>query len=198
MAGNGDVLVFAYDIVTPDGSADAPVRTWEPVMARREFFAQHIAVPLGVAHRRHWIEKVGGFNELSWWEEDTDLWRRFARAGADFAFVPVKSGRYYVYADSGSRAPRLTRRQRETFEANRLAGRPLYGPAVPLPSGRQVRKIAFISPHCVIDYTNGAATATLDGLDFVQSLGFVCEAFSSSRLDAWEEVLIEEVLCSGA
>jgi glycosyltransferase involved in cell wall biosynthesis len=187
MAGSGDVLVFAYDIVTLDGSAEAAVRTWEPAMAT-------IAVPLGVAHRRQWIEKVGGFNELLWWEEDTDLWRRLARAGASFAFVPVKSGRYYVYGDSRSRAPRLTRQQRETFEANRLAGRPLYGPSAPLPSGRQVRKIAFVSPHCVIDYTNGAATATLDGLEFVQSLGFVCGAFSCSRSDAWEEVLIEDVL----
>ena len=26
------------------------------------------------------------------------------------------------------------------------------------------RKIAFVSPHCVLDSTNGAATATLDAL----------------------------------
>ena len=26
-----------------------------------------------------------------------------------------------------------------------------------------VKKIAFVSPHCVLDFTNGAATATLDG-----------------------------------
>ena len=28
---------------------------------------------------------------------------------------------------------------------------------------RPIRKIAFVSPHCVMDFTNGAATATLDG-----------------------------------
>ena len=27
-----------------------------------------------------------------------------------------------------------------------------------------IRKIAFVSPHCVLDFTNGAATATRDGL----------------------------------
>ena len=59
---------------------------------------------------------------------------------------------------------------------------------------RPVRKIAFVSPHCVLDFTNGAATATLDALVFLQSLGFGCEAFCNSRLDSWQEVLVEEVL----
>ena len=31
-------------------------------------------------------------------------------------------------------------------------------------------------------------------LVFLQSLGFHCEAFCNSRLDSWEEVLIEDVL----
>ena len=57
-----------------------------------------------------------------------------------------------------------------------------------------IRKIAFVSPHCVLDFTNGAATATLDALVFLQALGFQCEAFCNSRLDSWEEVLVEEVL----
>ena len=55
-------------------------------------------------------------------------------------------------------------------------------------------KIAFVSPHCVVDFTNGAATATLDALAFLQSLGFQCEAFCNTRLDAAEEVLVEEIL----
>ncbi len=55
-------------------------------------------------------------------------------------------------------------------------------------------KIAFVSPHCLVDFTNGAATATLDALILLQSLGFHCEAFCNSHLDSWEEVLVEEVL----
>ena len=57
-----------------------------------------------------------------------------------------------------------------------------------------VRKIAFVSPHCVLDFTNGAATATLDGLALLARSGFECQAFCSSRIDAWEEVLVEEIL----
>ena len=34
-------------------------------------------------------------------------------------------------------------------------------------------KIAFVSPHCLVDFTNGAATATLDQLAVLaQSAGW--------------------------
>ena len=57
-----------------------------------------------------------------------------------------------------------------------------------------IRKIAFVSPHCAIDFTNGAATATLDALVFLQSLGFQCQVFCSTRSDSWEEDRMESVL----
>ena len=59
---------------------------------------------------------------------------------------------------------------------------------------RAIRKVAFVSPHCVMDFTNGEATATLDALALLARSGFECQAFCSSRMDAWEEVLVEEVL----
>jgi hypothetical protein len=59
---------------------------------------------------------------------------------------------------------------------------------------RPIRKIAFVSPHCVLDFTNGAATATLDGLSLLATLGFQCDAFCNTHVDAWEEVAVEEVL----
>ena len=189
-----------------------------------------------------------------------------ARAGAEFAFLPLKSGRYHVRADSASRMPHITPRQREMFLENWRAGRPIYedgnGRTVsphpdPLPKGEgtkesphlnplpnlecrdslplsaaiddglgqkldaaqplefnkrkaaprqsqsgnelphskgRTKKIAFVSPHCVLDFTNGAATATLDGLALLARSGFQCQAFCSSRLDSWEEVLVEEIL----
>ena len=86
-----------------------------------------VVTPLGVAHRRELWEKVGGFNE-AWCEEDSDLWRRMARAGAEFAFLPLKSGRYHV-AGTARRVPHITRRQREMFLENWRAGRPIYGKA---------------------------------------------------------------------
>ncbi len=45
-----------------------------------------------------------------------------------------------------------------------------------------------------MDFTNGAATATLDALALLARSGFECQVFCSSRMDAWEEVLVEEVL----
>jgi hypothetical protein len=57
-----------------------------------------------------------------------------------------------------------------------------------------IRNIAFVSPHCVLDFTNGAATATLDALKFLASLGFQCQALCNTQIDAWEEVLVEEIL----
>ena len=55
-------------------------------------------------------------------------------------------------------------------------------------------KIAFVSPHCLLDFTNGAATATLDALSLLASQRFECQAFCSTHIDAWEEVLVEEIL----
>jgi glycosyltransferase involved in cell wall biosynthesis len=63
-----------------------------------------------------------------------------------------------------------------------------------LAKGPGVRKVAFVSPHCVLDFTNGAATATLDGLALLARSGFECQAFCNSRMDAWEEVRVEEIL----
>jgi glycosyltransferase involved in cell wall biosynthesis len=56
------------------------------------------------------------------------------------------------------------------------------------------RKIAFVSPHCLVDYTNGAATATRDGLKVLAEQGFECMAFCGTRLDDPTEGLIQESL----
>jgi glycosyltransferase involved in cell wall biosynthesis len=64
----------------------------------------------------------------------------------------------------------------------------------PIVTKPNLPKIAFVSPHCVLDFTNGAATATLDGLSLLARLGFDCQAFCSSHMDAYEEVLVEEIL----
>ncbi len=53
-------------------------------------------------------------------------------------------------------------------------------------------KIAFVSPHCLVDFTNGAATATRDGLKLLAAQGFECLAFCGTRLDEAREGLIQE------
>ena len=73
-------------------------------------------------------------------------------------------------------------------------GGPVVEPFLMLAANRPLPKIAFVSPHCVMDFTNGAATATLDGLALLARSGFECQAFCGTRMDAWEEVRVEEIL----
>jgi len=202
-ADEADVLVFAYDIVSAEDGRR--IAAWEPGTARDELYSAHIAMPLAVAHRRRLLDKTGGFNELLWWEEDAEFLRRLARCGAEFRFLPQKSGQYLARADSHRRMPRLTQQQKDTFRANWLAGRPLYTPSQP--AGRPceisraksqprnpLRKIAFASPYCVIDYTSGAAVAMACGLRLLRQHGFECLAFCGSYLDAAEEGVLEQML----
>ncbi len=55
-------------------------------------------------------------------------------------------------------------------------------------------KIAFMSPHCLVDFTNGAAIATREGLKLLAAQGFQCMAFCGTRLDEAGEGLIQEQL----
>jgi hypothetical protein len=57
-----------------------------------------------------------------------------------------------------------------------------------------VHKIAFVSSHCVLDFTNGAAIATRDGLRALIEQGFECQAFCGTRLDDAQEGLLQESL----
>ncbi len=59
-----------------------------------------------------------------------------------------------------------------------------------------MRNIIFASPHCLVDFTSGAAIATMQMLQLLQKSGFACQAFCGARLDAPEEALLEEMLAS--
>ena len=48
---------------------------------RHRLFAVMPPALLGLAHRREWWERLGGFNELLWRDEAWDFWKRLARAG---------------------------------------------------------------------------------------------------------------------
>jgi FkbM family methyltransferase len=101
----GDVLVFAYDLLEERPGLPGAGRAvaWDPRAAADRLMYQHVAVPLGVAHRRELLARAGAFDESLRRDEDSDLWRRFAQAGAAFRFLPHKSGLYHVRADSLSR-----------------------------------------------------------------------------------------------
>jgi glycosyltransferase involved in cell wall biosynthesis len=161
----GDVLVCGYDIRNPDGS----IVPWDPGRHRRELFLRNIAAPLGVSHHRKLIELTGGFNERMWFQVDWDFWKRLARAGVEFAYLPLKSGLYHARATSQSRTRRLTVQQRKRVEGNWAAGKPVFGE-----SGtprHPVRTIAFAATHCLLDPTSGAAVASRSLLDLLRRSG---------------------------
>ena len=77
-------------------------------------------------------------------------------------------------------------------EVNRPHPRPPSPPA-PLPKG-EGRRVAFVSPHCIMDFASGAATATRDGLAVLAGQGFICEAFCGTRIDGPHQESIQESL----
>ncbi len=56
------------------------------------------------------------------------------------------------------------------------------------------RKLLFASAHSIVDFSNGAAVATLDVLRGLAMGGFACQAFCTSRLDFHQEVCLETIL----
>lgn len=104
-----DVLVFAYDAVDDGVGLLGLGRriTWDPAVVRELLMYRNIACPLGIAHRRELLDRVGLFNESLHILEDWDLWRRFACAGAEFVFVPLKSGLYHIHPKSQSSTGRV-------------------------------------------------------------------------------------------
>ena len=190
--GHGDVLFFRYDLVDesdPEGS----IRTWQPDQRFPDFFSYNVSLPLGVAHHKKWFEKIGGFHELAWDGAEWDFWKRLVRAGAETLFIPSKSGIHHIRADANHQAARLAPRQQKALEANWNANKPLFGDAIgPFPRCK-INKIAFVSPHCVLDFTNGAAVATYAGLKTLAENGFSCKIFCGSRMDSQEEKNAEEV-----
>ncbi len=103
-----DVLVFGYD--RDSSSMGLGMTPWFPLTYLYHFFEINITTPLGVAHRRELLTRVGGFNENVWVTEDWDYWRRLARSGAEFLYLPIKSGIYHVRGDSLSHSPQTLER----------------------------------------------------------------------------------------
>jgi glycosyltransferase involved in cell wall biosynthesis len=67
-------------------------------------------------------------------------------------------------------------------------------PLTPLPAGEGDVRIAFVSPHCFMDFANGAATATRDGMTLLAGQGFCCEAFCGTRVDEAHQESTQETL----
>ena len=138
------MFVFGYDFVHDD-EPNRPPEECRPHLFRNRLMTGNIVTPLGIAHRREWIDKAGAFNELVWIDEDTDLLKRLA-AGRE---VPLHRRRERTLphpASSQSRTPKLTPRQEEAIQSNWRSGRPIYGVAPPGARAREIRPIAYVWP----------------------------------------------------
>jgi glycosyltransferase involved in cell wall biosynthesis len=189
----GDVVISGYDIVTQQTSNKYLSYAWNPESVRSQLLLQNVALPLGVLHRKSLVIDLGGFNDLLLQSESWELWRRLARSGAEFIFLPIKSGKHYRLCDDRKSELLVPEPVRRGIEENRAAGRPLY--ASPTRHARRtIKKIAFVAPSSLFDFTSGAAIATLRQLVFLRHLGFECHAFCGSLLDVRREEMIEETL----
>lgn len=190
LGAKGDVLVFGYDYVDERIGPAAPVRTWDPTPYRHLLFMRNFATPLGIAHRRGL--NLQGFDEDLWCLEDWDLWKRLARAGAEFLFLPMRSGLYHIRPGSLSRAPRITARQRSAYTSRYVAGGPFFD--VPTGSGRRrVEKILLASSQCLLSGTaeSSAATATLQ---LLSEHGLTCQGFCPGYTGSGGKAGLEQTL----
>jgi hypothetical protein len=55
-------------------------------------------------------------------------------------------------------------------------------------------RVLFASAHSIVDFSNGAAVASLDVLRALASAGFQCQAFCTSRLDFHEDTSLEKII----
>ncbi len=173
-----EVLLFRYELVEerPTHPLFGQVRTYDPKPRAGRMFTETIAVPLGVVHRRGLLDRVGNFDELlgryRGQDEDGDLWRRFARAGATFTAVPHSSGRYHVRPDSVAR----TRPMPTVIEAK--------------------PRVMFASYHSYHDPASGAAICTRDLFAALAARAWRVGAITGPQLDDRAALPVGEVLRS--
>jgi len=203
--GRGDVLVFRYDLV--EDRTGHPNRgqaaTYDPEAHLGALITDILAVPLGVVHRRDLLDRVGRFDEARGRHrdapEDADLWHRFARNGAVFAFVPHPSGRYYVRADSLSRTrPASPDGSAVAEHPAALTVRIVPSAAEPGAAPQTVEigpvwaarppaalrpRVLFASYHCYHDPASGAAVCTRDLFAALSARGWRVGAYTGPALD---------------
>jgi glycosyltransferase involved in cell wall biosynthesis len=211
-----DVLVFAYDLLEerPGAPDFGRVRTWNPDLVKSRLQEEHLACPLAVAHRRDLLDRVGLFDE-TWYlfGEDSDMWRRFHRAGATFLFLPLKSGTYHIRPDSHARQRPMPAAAQTSVPAAgdgpthrfaaRCCGLPDWRPEVGCwpeqggPGGdaqRTGHRLLFCSYHSYFDPSSGAALCTRDLLELLRQSGWSCRVFTGAQLDFEEGESLAQLL----
>jgi Glycosyl transferase family 2/Glycosyl transferases group 1 len=188
---DGGVLVFGYDVVD-DVDPDKSIQYWDPRPYKNILFAGNVAAPLGVAHRRDLSLQVGGFNEDLWGLEDWELWKRMARAGAEFLFLPFRSGVYHKRARSRSRSPHLTKKQFASIGSRIASGLPLYRDACA--SGRKVHSVLLLTSAFPFGTSMGPPISAAEGAQVLARSGFTCQGFCLSKWTVGDDANFERVL----
>jgi len=188
----GDVIVSCYDYTCDSDESKAIKGTWNPRRMRDMLFMMNCSTPLGIAHRRELCARTNGFDESLWCLEDWELWKQLARAGAEFLYVPLRSGIYHIRVESRSRVPRTTARQKLFLNGNHERGLPLYGQA-PQSQACAAGTILLACSQCVLD-DSPESRSMLGTLELLVSEGFSCHVFCSDMLSFKEVVPIEQEL----
>ena len=176
-----DVLIFGYDFLA-DGDDLSLMRKWDPTPLRAAFFEGNLSTPLGVAHRRELWSRVGGFDESLWCLEDWDFWKRLARAGAEFLFLPIRSGIYRFRKGSRSHTPRLTDHQHRQFEKNWATGAPLYDATPRIGRKRSAPSVLLAAPHTYVDPTNPLGIAASGFMQLLAGAGAAVQTYCPAPL----------------
>jgi glycosyltransferase involved in cell wall biosynthesis len=191
---NCSVLVFCNDMKEEGWNEGDPIATWHPQKISSLLYLRKIVGPLNIAHHRDLMLNVGRFNELCWCNDFIDLIRRFNRTETAFIFIQNKSGCHWRRKYRHKRVEPLTLCQQSTIEANWHMGRPLYGKSLSGRKSKPAKTIVFASRFSAVDFTNGASIATMQHLQLLQELGFVCRVFCATHLDASDEKSVEATL----
>lgn len=179
-----DVLIFSYDYIddtTTHSSCPTQIRTWSPLELRNELFTQNVSTPLGVSHSRNLLSSLGGFNSAIWGLEDWELWKRMARSGAEFVYLPFRSGLYHIRADSLTRSPKIQPAKLTLYLNQWVNNAPMYGGNQKSTTSLINYKILYISSRCILDEYNDTIILA-DVLKVLDFMGWSCVAFCSTWL----------------
>jgi glycosyltransferase involved in cell wall biosynthesis len=148
-----------------------------------------------VAHSRDFALSVGGFNENLWCDVRGEFCKRLAREGARFLYVSASSGRLHVNYSCNDVESSILPRHRYLAKRNFLERNPLHHNSErPYTGSRPVTKVLFACAHSLIDFSSGAAIASMDVLESLDSAGFECQAFCTPMLDFDKDVCFEQII----
>ncbi len=192
----GDILVFDYDYV--DDADPGLAGTYNPAAHKDGLFYANVATPLGIAHKRIQTGQPHRFDEGLWCLEDWEYWKRLARLGLRFVYLPCKSGLYHIRSGSRSRRPRVTERQGVEFERNRSCSSSIYSPGRSLScvGAATAKRVLVITSSYYLGENSDRGDSLLDFLEIVRSGPAVVEVFIYYDNNQYHQVDVEDCLAA--